>query len=187
MVRKIVLCFLIIAGIAFSAEARDHLKKFRDRDEIKVYLKDVVNKTKSDLVSPEAFRKVFDAAMAARVKVKFEVVGSEAEADVVIDAAVKTYVFKAKVMPRFYSTYALVADATAPKSFAKVIVDYKVYEARTGKKLLEFPNFTTEERLPVDMMAETGPGNAALKKSIDRFVFKAFYKGRRGTEVEISE
>ena len=171
---------VVVAAVMFTGHvsAENLHDVFKDSTEIKVFLKSVANESGLPDVKVDQFKKAFKDALTDRLNVQFMAVQSEKEADIVVEANIVDYVYKNKVMPRFYSAYSLVADVSAPKNYAKIVVDYKVLEPVSGKKLLHYKRFTTEEQMPRDTMDEDMTFVGVSRKNADRFLFRAFYKKR---------
>lgn len=167
---------LLLSSMAYSENLH---RRFKDSPLVKVFLKDVRDDSGNPAVSVEDYRRIFRETLDDRVNMKFRAVDSDAEADVVVEADIKSYAFSEKPLPRFYSAYAVVADVTAPKSSGKIVVDYRVKEPSSGKMLLHFRSFTTEQSMPMkDMEGPSGFVNTA-GESIDRFIYRAFYPAKR--------
>ena len=171
--KRIILFFLLTCFTVTSYAAEKNLyKMFKGRPDIKVYLKDVTSDTKDPKVSTGVFEKVFKDVLPERLNIEFIPVDNANQADVVVRARIKSYLFKEKVAPRFFSLAALAADTTAPKSLARLVVDYDITSPEGEKVLLSFKNFTTEERRPTKDMAGEGGFIHAANKNINRFIYR---------------
>lgn len=172
----ITIVLVMLLTMPCFAANKNLYEMFKGQDEIKVYLKNVETDVSQISVDTGVYREVFKEVLAKRVNKDFTLVRWAKDADVVVAARIKKYIFKDKVMPRFFSTYSLVADATAPKSSGKAVVDYKVYDPAEKKLLMEFKNFTTEERRPrVDMVGDAS-FRYTMEKNINRFIYRTFSK-----------
>jgi len=176
--RKIAIFVLFFAICCASVYAERNLYEvFKGKDVIKVYLKEVKDDTGDSLVNENLFSEVFEDVIKKRINIKFEPVKSPDQADVIIEADIHKFDYKEKVHPRFYSAYALVADATAPKSSARIVVDYTV--KIPGGREYKFKRFTTEERQPREGLDKDGALKGAIIKNVNRFIYRAFYKQRK--------
>jgi len=176
-VKKLV-CAFVAALLLFSGPAwgKNLYELFKDKPIINVYLNKVENLTGEDNFNESEFKKIFGEALRKRINIQFSLVDKKEDADVVIDALVKDYVFREKVLPRMFSVASLAADTATPKSLTKLVVDYNIFDQEEGKLLMSFANFTTEERFPVQFMQGENAPIASLKGNVDRFVYRAFYK-----------
>jgi hypothetical protein len=179
MKRSIIAILVLCVSVTAYAAKENLYEAFKDHDIIRVSLDPVENDVTDPQVTAAGFTKIFEETLPERLNIAFSCVKNTGEADVVVKARIKKYAFKEKVPPRFFSTASLIADTTAPKSSAKLVVDYEIIDAATGKALMEFKNFTTEERRPIeDMTGEQGFSHAA-SKNINRFLYRAFYRQRK--------
>lgn len=178
--KKLFLVFLLLCFIGTSYARDTNLyEMFKDSPHIKVYLEDVANEVENTHINVDTFKDIFKEVLVKRLGIKFIPVDNASQADVVVLGKIKKYVFKEKVMPSFFGTAALVADTAAPKSAAKLVVDYKIISPKDGKTLFSYKNFTTDERRPYkDMLGEKAFTHAATK-NINRFIYRAFYKQKR--------
>jgi len=175
-----VFAFLFLCVATVSYAAGDNLSEmFKETGEIKVYLKDV----KIDISDPDAkeevFREVFGDVLKKRINIEFVQARSEKDSNVVVLATISKYTYNEKVLPSFWSTAAIIADTTAPKSAAKLSVDYRILDPQTGKTLLSFKNFTTDTRRPQKDMTKDKAFFYAAQKNINRFFYRAFYKQQK--------
>ena len=178
--KKYILAILFLCFVTASYAVADNLyDTFKDKGEIKVYLKDVEIDVKDQDVKEKVFREVFGDVLKERLNIDFIGSRSEKDSDVVVLARIKGYIYRKKVLPSFWSTAAIVADTTAPKSAAKLSVDYKILDPQTGKIILSFKNFTTDTRRPKKEMVKEKAFFYAAEKNINRFIYRAFYKQRK--------
>lgn len=175
---KKILIFFIFISLSTTSLAKDKnlYETFKEYPEIKIYLQDIKNKTGNPKVKPEIFREIFEKTMGERLTVKFLCVNAPEKADIAIDATIKRFDFKEKALPSFFSVAALAADMTAPKSAAKLIVDYELSKPDTGKAVFVLKNFTTDARKPIEDMKGDMAYFAAVEKNVNRFLYRAFYK-----------
>ena len=171
---------LLILLISFILVPRAHganlYTKFKDAPAIKIYLKRVTNEVNDPRVKTSAFKDVFKDVLSKRLNINFESAGNPTDADCVINATIKKYSFKKRAMPIPVSPWAIIADATAMKSSAKLVVDYLISDPATGDILAKFKGFTISERRPIkDMAGDEGFKHAAFK-NINRLIYRAFYK-----------
>jgi hypothetical protein len=184
-VRKKVFLFLLISVILALPARGANLYKgnlygaFKDKEEIRVYLKEVENAAGDVRVNVAAFRDIFRRVLPRRVNIKFREVNNARLADAVISAKIKRYKFKENAMLIPISIWAVIADTTAPKSSAKLTVDYRVLGPDGGKALMELKNFTTTARLPKGEMTGDKSFRHAAEKSINRFLYRAFHKQKK--------
>jgi len=168
----IALCAILVTNTATASLYH----KFKNKPEIKLYLSEVKSKVQEPHVKTAVFRKVFRDVLPTRVNIKFKSVSNPKMADAIIKATITKYKFNKKVMPSFFSTWALVADTAAPKSAAGLSVDYEIIDPKTNKVMAKLQNFTIDVRMPIeDMKGEKAFINAATK-SINRFIYRSFYR-----------
>ncbi|MDD5438865.1 MAG: hypothetical protein PHS37_01605 [Candidatus Omnitrophica bacterium] len=170
-----IMIFVFFAACNVYA-ATNLYEKYAKNKAVKIFLNNVVNDTGKPDASVDVFKKAFKDELAGRMSVKLESAASQADADVVVDAKIKSFEFKSRVLPRFTGAETLAADMTAPKSYAKLIVEYTVTSVKTGKELLKYPNFTTEELRPVAHMEGEKGYMWGISLNIKRFVYRAFCK-----------
>lgn len=169
--------FLIASG-AYAVQENLY-ETLKDKPHIKVYLKEVKNDTKDPHVKLDVFKNVFKEVMTKRINIKFIPVNNAKDADVVVTAEIKEYVFEENVLPSFFGgTAAIVADATAPKSSARLVVDYTVTDPKNGDSMLEHKKFTTEARRPVKDMQGEKAFIYATQKNANRFLYRSFHRQR---------
>jgi len=178
LMKKIFLLFILLVLMCGTvAYAGNLYAKFKDYDKIRVFLKDIRNESGDKRVDIDGFRRVFKEVLEGRKNVSFVSVNNKSDADVIMTVNVKGYMFKEKVLPRFFSAYSLAADATAPKNLAKIIVDYTINDS-SGNELTSFNNFTTEERLPRKKSNGDEAYLAVVRKNVNRLLFRTFYEQR---------
>ncbi|MBN1354030.1 MAG: hypothetical protein JW994_05135 [Candidatus Omnitrophica bacterium] len=175
--RTIVLS-LLIAIVAFTSYAADKNlhERFEDYDQIKVYLDDVTDRSGNPAVSTAKFRDIFNDVLKKRINVYFIPVTSEKEADVVVNVVIDEYAFERVAMPLFFSWKLLLIDATSPKSYAKLTVNYRIQDPKNGRTLLEYNRFTVGVRRPIKQMKGDSAFIYAAAMSTNRFLYRAFYK-----------
>ncbi len=181
---------LAMTGVAFSlfipiclsttlyAKDNNLYEMFKDYPRIKVFLKEVIDQTGNPEVEIDIFKRVFGETIENRINITFIYVNDEKDADVVVTAKIKTYTFTEKALPSFTSIWAFTADTTAPKSSAKIVVDYEIISPTDGKTLLSYKNFTTDARKPIEQMKGEMGYSSAVDKNVNRFIYRAFYKPR---------
>lgn len=180
MMKKIGLIFLMVflTGVSFAGDKNLH-HMFKDAPEIRVYLAEVTSEVDSPYVKVSVFKDIFKDVLEARVDFKFIPVNSPDEADAIVKAHIEKYIFTEKVLPNMLSVWAAIADTTAPKSSAKITVDYVITKPQTGKTLHEASNFTTEERRPQADMNEENAFVYGAIKNINRFLYRTFRERER--------
>jgi len=178
--KTIVILIALCCMVSSVYAASDNLyEQYKGMPEIKVYLKEVTNDTNDPHVNIKAFEKVFKDSLSKRINMNFVSVDNPKEAAVMVTAKIKKYAFTEKAKPSMFGAAAFVADTATPKSAAKLVVDYKIISPTNDKVLLEYKNFTTDERRPqADMLDANAFVNAAIK-NINRFIYRAFYKKRK--------
>ncbi len=178
--RKIISLFFILICLTTTVYAYSNnlYEMFRDYQKIKVFLKEVIDQTGNPQVKTDIFKKVFRETIENRINITFIYVNDKKNADVIMTAKIKSYVFTEKALPSFMSVWAFTADTTAPKSSAKIVVDYEIISPTDGRALLSYKNFTTNTRKPREQMkGEMGYTNS-VAKNVNRFIYRAFYKQR---------
>lgn len=177
--KKIFLALLLCLILISSADAANLYGRFKEKPVIKVYLEEVKSEASNPNVNIPVFKDTFRKIMVERVNINFEPVRDRSAADAVVTADIKKYTFKKNVMPMFFSLWAFIADTTAPKSSATLVVDYRVLTPEDGKLLAEFKDFTTIERRPRKHVAGGKDFFYASAKNINRFLYRAFQKQRK--------
>lgn len=175
----LVFCFAFAPASYGRGPYQNLYRKFRDKKEIKVYLKSVKSDLKDVPKSVRAFQKSFKEILPKRVNVKFRQMSSERGADVVITAKITKYEFSAETLPNVISVLGAIVDTTAPKSSAKLTVDYTIFDPSGKEKLSAFKNFTTNERRPKEDMEGEKAFLHAATKNINRFLYRAFQKPKK--------
>ena len=179
--KKLVLIFALVCFAATSSYAveRNLYKKFKGKDEIKVFLGNVISEAKSPDVRIDTFKKIFKEVVEERLNIKFVNAKSERDADVVIDARIKDYVFTEQASPSLFGPLVFAADALTTKSAASLTVDYDVIDPSANRLLLVKRNFNTVAKMPVEVMkGEKGFVNA-VKRNANRFIFRTFCEQRK--------
>jgi len=183
--KKILPLFILLFFATTLYAGRDNLyERFKDYYEIKVFLKDVIDETKNPDVKTDVFRDVFTDALMERINIKFIPVDNENDADVIVRARIKEYVFTeeplpVRAAPVFINAISIIADTAEPKSAGRLAVDYEIQGPRDDKILFSYKKLTTEARKPrPDMKGEMGYIHA-LRENINRFIFRAFYKQKK--------
>ncbi len=175
---KAIIAVLFALVLTGNAVADNLYEDFKYKPEIRVYLKDVTSEVEDPAVNIKLFREIFNEVLLKRLNMRFVPVNSMENADVIITALIKGYVFNEKVLPSFFSTASIVADTAAPKAAAKLVVDYKVISPVDGGVILKAKNFTTDERRPQKDMNSDNAFAFAANKNVNRFIFRSFYKER---------
>ena len=178
--RKIISLFFILICLTTTlyAYSNNLYERFRNYQKIKVFLKEVIDQTGNPEVEIDIFKNVFEETIENRINITFIYVNDEKNADVVVTAKIKTYVFTEKALPSFTSIWAFTADTTAPKSSAKIVVDYEIISPTDGRVLLSYKNFTTDARKPIEQMRGEMGYSSSVGKNANRFIYRAFYKQR---------
>ncbi|MFH1594474.1 MAG: hypothetical protein ABID09_07245 [Candidatus Omnitrophota bacterium] len=178
--RAILLALISLLLVTNLYAAENNLNEmFKDMNEIKVYLREATSTIDAPDVDMVRFKEIFNDVLTKRINMSFVPVANPGDADLIIDATVKGYVFKEKVMPSIFGTAALVADTTAPKSAAKLVVDYTIYDPKDNKILATYKNFTTDARHPVKEMEDGKAFALAATKNANRFIYRAFYEQQK--------
>jgi hypothetical protein len=179
MKRAGLLLLLFSFILAPDVSAENLYDRFKDKPEIRLYLKEVTSEVKEGHVNTSAFRDVFREVLPRRVGMKFKEARNPQAADAAVTAKLKKFTFKKDAIPMFFSVWAALADLSAPKSSAFLVVDYEIRHPRDNTLLAEFRAFTTNERRPKEDMRGPKGFRHAANKNINRFIYRAFYKQRR--------
>ena len=176
--KKTLIVFLALCfAVSCYAGERSLYEKFKNKPHIKVCLKEVTNEVEDPNVKVNEFKSIFADTHRKRIDIKFVPVDSADKADVIVTAKIKSYVFTEKALPSIFGVATLAADTLAPKSSAKLVVDYTLTDGKTGKVLTEYGNFTTETRRPVETMKEGDKAfRFAATENVSRFIYKTFRK-----------
>ena len=167
----IFLCFAVTS----QAAERNLFHMFEDGGHVKVYLKAVTSNIEDKHVKVKIFEEIFKDALRDRLHLKFVPVDSAKEADLVIAAKIKKYNFIEEAAPSFFGgTAAVVADTTAPKSEAQLVVNYVIMKPESDRVISDFENFGTTERRPREDMKGEKAFEHAARKNANRFIYRAF-------------
>ncbi|NQT23604.1 MAG: hypothetical protein HQ579_09250 [Candidatus Omnitrophica bacterium] len=180
MIKKILIT-LILLSLAVTSHARiaNLYHRYGDFPEIKVYLEKVIDESNNKDVEIDLFKQVFKEVIENRKNIKFVYVTNKKEADAIVRVKIKSHMFTQNALPSFTSTFALVADATAPKSSGKIVVDYEVYAPGKEGPILVYEDFTTEARRPRIMITGNKGYAYAVRRNVNKFIYEAFYEQRR--------
>ena len=172
--------FLILVFLGANAHAaQKHIyERFEHHKEIKVFLKSVSNEVSNPVVNTDVFSSGFKTALKGRQAVKFVPVENEADADVIITAAIKDFDFVKEAMPSPANSVGFIADVATPKSSARLTVDYQLIDAKSGEILSNYNNFATDYRAPRIDTTEEKAYKYAVEDNADKFAVKAFYAPR---------
>ena len=128
--KKAILIFLAVCfAVSSYARERNLYEKFKNKPHIKVYLKEVTSEAENPNAKISEFKRIFTDTHRKRINIKFVPVDSADKADVIATVKIKSYVFTEKALPSIFGVAALAADTLAPKSSAKLVVDY-IYSPR---------------------------------------------------------
>lgn len=167
---------LALSGSAI-AEGRGDLEYLvKDKDVVKVFVKDLSNESGQAQVSASEFKKELEKALTLRKAVKFEIVSRPDASDFQIGGVIKNYMYsKTDPITPTTSPAALVLDAATTENYVEMTVDFEVTQTKTGKIVWQKPvvsyvkhTMTPEESLPIvyDKVART-------------FLWKSFGKPNR--------
>ena len=173
MVFALVSMFLVVN--AYAAD-NNLYERFEDYNEIKIYIHEVRNEAANPVVDEKLFASGFKEAFHSRKTLRFKVVDNKSEADVVIKAGIREYVFTEEAFPLAISPLFVAADLINPKSSARLVVDYEIVDAKTGKVLTVFKNFTTYSRRLRAKITEGEYYKETIRENARRFILAAFYK-----------
>jgi len=173
--KKIIAALLILAfGLTLEASAVNLYSLFKDKPEIKIHLKKVTSEVSAPHVKNSVFKDVFRKVLPERVNTRFRWANNARSGDCVVTAKIKKYVFTKKAMPSLMGRFSLIADLLAPKSAARLVVDYTITNPDGTKILAEFRDFTINARRPRKDMVGKKAFMHAANKSINRFLHRAF-------------
>ncbi len=179
--KKMIFVLMLIFSAANTYAADDNLyERYEDYNEIKVYIHEVRNEASNPVVDEKLFASGFKEALHGRRTLRFKVVDNEAGADVIIKPAIREYVFTEEAMPLAISPLLVAADLMKPKSSARLVVDYEMIDAKTGKILTIFKNFTTYSRRLRGKITEDEYYKETIRENAHRFILRAFYKPKEG-------
>lgn len=132
----IVTCIAIQMSQPACAESIGNL--VRNRQPIKVFVRDFSNESGQNQVVLSEFKKEIEKAFTNRKSVSFQVVKTPGDSDVEVSGIVKQYQYlhrgPFKITPGIGT---LVADAvaTATSNYVDMVVSFAVLDARTGQEL----------------------------------------------------
>lgn len=180
--KKILLLFILISVTTSLHASRGNLYEMcEDYNEIKVFLKDVINETGNLDAKTDVFRDVFEDVIRKRVNIKFIAVNNEESADVIVNSTIKEHTYMKdplpiRAVPLVMMPFVAMADTAEPKSLGKLVVDYEVIRPKDRKVIFSYKNVATDTRKPQEEMTEDIAYTHALRENINRFIFRAFYK-----------
>lgn len=174
--KKALVCLLVLlfSSIAYAGPL-NLFEKFKNDPEITTYLEEVINEAANPDVKIEIFKEIFEEVIEKRINKKFTLVTSKDEADIIVKAKILKYDFTKKALPMPMSSASLIGDTIEPKSSAILTVDYEVFKASSGESIFH-KEFVTEARKPMKYMENENGFKYAVRASVNRFLFKTFYK-----------
>lgn len=116
---------------------------------VNIYVKKVVNSSENKKVSEERSTETVKKVFSTRISPKFNIVSSEKEADIIFDGEVTDYVWMEKApITDIYGAGALAVDIATRggKNYARKIIQYRIYDVKSGKQLLEGETLVTLKR-----------------------------------------
>lgn len=171
----LVIVSVFLAANVYAAE-NNLYEMFKEYSPIKVFLKETANEAANPVVNPELFTEGFKDTLKERKEITFLPVESESEADVVIIATIKEFVFSKEAMPLVISPLLIAADVVNPKSSARFVIDYEIIDPKNSRVLGEYNNFLTYSRRPRKDMTEEAAYKYAVGENARRFILRAFYE-----------
>ncbi|MDD5136011.1 MAG: hypothetical protein PHN63_01530 [Candidatus Omnitrophica bacterium] len=179
MAKKLVLmvCLFSLIGLSTAPAQEEPIGRMFKAEPVKVYIKDVVNQSGQDQITPASFKKELVDSLHERRAMKFEVVDNPAGSDIQVAAVITKYQYLEKGPIKFspgVETMLLDAAATMTENYVEMSVDYTVTDTKTNKELWRHTiseyikkKMTPEESIPLIYDVETRA-----------FVWKCFGKAR---------
>ncbi|MFA6079538.1 MAG: hypothetical protein WC779_07340 [Candidatus Omnitrophota bacterium] len=172
----VAICFLMQGAVCF-ADGRNLAHLYRG-EEIKVFVKSIVNESeKKDLSVPD-FKKEVEKAFTNRRSVDFEVVSSAEASDVEVAGVIKQYQYlvKGPMKPSLgIETTALDIAATMTENYADMNVSFTITDSKTGKVLWTNDIYEYEKKV----MTEGESIPIMFDKIARKFVVRSFGKPAR--------
>mgnify|MGYP001608839018 CR=1 FL=1 len=179
--RKVLAVLAVVAlvlAIAVPAPAEDGDLEYlvKDKDVVKVFVKDFTNESGQAQVSSADFKKELEKALTLRKAVKFEIVSNPEASDFQIGGVIKNYMYsKTDPITPTTSPAALVLDAATTENYVEMTVDFEVVQTKNGKAVWQEDvksylkhTMTPEEALPM-----------IYDKEARTFLWKSFGKPNR--------
>ncbi len=172
---------LALAATAFPALAHaDTLySDFSRRGTVKIHVAPPVDATGKDQILIAEFKKSIEEALAARKSVRFAVVPSESEADVVVESRVTGFSWTDHdPVDMIVGIGAAALDAAKVECYARMNVTFLVKDAKSGRKLWNEALSATVTKAKMSEKESLSLINSDMAK---QFVIRAFgkSKGRR--------
>jgi hypothetical protein len=140
--RKIAVLTVAVVSLIMTsyciAEEASLMGLFKDKQPIKVFLKDFANESGKNQIIAEDFRKSVENAMLSRKSIKFEVVNDAGSSDIQVSAIIKKYQYldKGPMKPTLApGGFFIEMAATAAHNYAEMTVEYTVIDTKTSNVL----------------------------------------------------
>jgi hypothetical protein len=141
VIKKIIMLAIIMccAASTASCDTEGALSSyFRNKDVIKVYVKDISNSSGQALITAEDFKAILEASLLKRKAMTFKMVSTAADSDIQISATIEKFQYLARgpLKPTVgFGTGLLDAAASATMNYAEMAVNFTVLSTKTGNVL----------------------------------------------------
>lgn len=141
MIKKIVIVSLIIlcqSSAALCSTEGALGAYFKNKDVVKVYVKDISNASGETLITGEDFKAILETSLLNRRAMTFKMVGTAADSDIQILATIEKfrYLERGPLKPTVgFGTSLLDAAASATMNYAEMGVVFTVLSTKTGEVL----------------------------------------------------
>ncbi|MCK9603752.1 MAG: hypothetical protein M0R66_05270 [Candidatus Omnitrophica bacterium] len=175
MLKKIILAASILSLIGsfpVFAQEKPIGFLFKDKSPIKVYIKEVINASGEDQISPEFFKESLQQSLLDRKLVKFEIADDPDGSDIQASVIIKKYRYlkRGPVKPIPGVSIVLDVAASLTANYVEMSVEYTVTDTKTNEILW---SRTVNENLKKVMTPEESI--PLICKKISRtFVWKCF-------------
>jgi hypothetical protein len=141
MLRKTMIMAAIVccmSSAVFCAPDEAIGPRFKDKDVVKVYVKDVSNASGQSLVTARDFKAIIETSLLKRRSMTFKMVSTAAQSDIQISAIIEKfqYLVRGPLKPSLgIETTLLDAAATATMNYVEMAANFTVIDTVTGNVL----------------------------------------------------
>lgn len=145
---------------------------FKGKQPIKVYIKEVLNESGQDQVTPELFKKTLQESLLNRKLLKFEITDNPAESDIQVAVLIKKYRYAERGTVKPIPGISMIFDAAAAmtENYAEMSAEYTVTDTESNNVLW---HSTVNENLKKVMTPEESVP-LICNKIARTFVWKCF-------------
>lgn len=171
---------MLVPSQAFSATMKKWDRIMGGYGSRNIFVENIVNETDDSAVEPAKITEKIKKVFAERGTPSFNVVKDRSQADMVFRGTVTEYVWMEKApITEVYGAGALAIDLATKdsKNYARIKIDYKIFDAKTDETVLERTTQVTIKQADVPKDKSYGMINERLPKILSLDIFKR-YKNR---------